>query len=72
MSAKWDGLQASRPWAAIAAAAANRPEAFVCLQADGKVLSCPKILLKTKKLPGKDSNLERGNQNPLCYHYTTG
>ena len=24
------------------------------------------------KLPGKDSNLERGNQNPLCYHYTTG
>ena len=20
----------------------------------------------------KDSNLERGNQNPLCYHYTTG
>ena len=25
-----------------------------------------------KKLPGKDSNLERGNQNPLCYHYTTG
>ena len=25
-----------------------------------------------RKLPGKDSNLERGNQNPLCYHYTTG
>ena len=24
------------------------------------------------ELPGKDSNLERGNQNPLCYHYTTG
>ncbi len=25
-----------------------------------------------RKLPGKGSNLERGNQNPLCYHYTTG
>jgi hypothetical protein len=25
-----------------------------------------------EKLPGQDSNLERGNQNPLCYHYTTG
>ena len=24
------------------------------------------------KLPGVDSNHERGNQNPLCYHYTTG
>jgi len=24
------------------------------------------------KLPGMDSNHERGIQNPLCYHYTTG
>lgn len=23
-------------------------------------------------LPRKDSNLERENQNLLCYHYTTG
>ena len=26
----------------------------------------------SKKLPGEDSNLERGYQKPLCYHYTTG
>ena len=23
-------------------------------------------------LPGQDSNLNKRNQNPLCYHYTTG
>ncbi len=23
-------------------------------------------------LPGQDSNLERQDQNLLCYHYTTG
>ena len=29
-------------------------------------------LLLLKWLPRKDSNLERENQNLLCYHYTTG
>jgi hypothetical protein len=24
------------------------------------------------ELPGQDSNLDKGNQNPLCYRYTTG
>lgn len=28
--------------------------------------------LLPKWLPRKDSNLERENQNLLCYHYTTG
>lgn len=27
---------------------------------------------KTAFLPGQDSNLDKGNQNPLCYPYTTG
>ena len=25
-----------------------------------------------KKLPGEDSNLDKQDQNLLCYHYTTG
>ena len=25
-----------------------------------------------KKLPGQDSNLDKENQNLLCYRYTTG
>ena len=24
------------------------------------------------ELPGEDSNLKNRNQNPVCYHYTTG
>jgi hypothetical protein len=26
----------------------------------------------TKDLPGQDSNLDKENQNLLCYRYTTG
>lgn len=33
-----------------------------------------KALWRTKELkhPEEDSNLCKGNQNPLCYHYTIG
>jgi hypothetical protein len=30
------------------------------------------LLAAEEKLPGQDSNLDKGNQNPLCYRYTTG
>ncbi len=29
-------------------------------------------LAKRRKLPGQDSNLDKENQNLLCYRYTTG
>jgi hypothetical protein len=28
--------------------------------------------VRERKLPGQDSNLDKENQNLLCYRYTTG
>ena len=30
------------------------------------------LILLGGSLPGQGSNLDKRNQNPLCYHYTTG
>ena len=64
-----------------------RPHRFRCLQALGseavlaanwhqspKLAESPTIAAANQgvKLPGLDSNQEWRNQNPQCYHYTTG
>ena len=34
--------------------------------------SCERMMTVEGKLPGQDSNLDKENQNLLCYRYTTG
>ncbi len=33
---------------------------------------CGSMMAGEGKLPGQDSNLDKENQNLLCYRYTTG
>lgn len=42
------------------------------LSVQGVETNCDSVRLAETELPGEDSNLHKGNQNPLCYHYTTG
>ena len=38
----------------------------------GNESDCQDVLEANTKLPGQDSNLDKENQNLLCYRYTTG
>lgn len=38
----------------------------------GVEASCDSVRLAETELPGQDSNLDKENQNLLCYRYTTG
>jgi hypothetical protein len=44
-------------------------QAAVVQRDDG---GCVPVMAAEGKLPGQDSNLDKENQNLLCYRYTTG
>src|SRR5262249_35637126 len=42
------------------------------LKIQGNDDACERLIADEAELPGQDSNLDKENQNLLCYRYTTG
>jgi len=67
--AGWDSVRPGGRESSTPALAADSPQV---LKMQGVEAECDQLKPAERKLPGVDLNHDKGNQNPLCYHYTTG